>query len=217
MLGRRNVAQQRQPTPAEALERLRQGNVRFVQGASNRTQLGWNPALVEQQRPFAVVLGCSDSRAPAELVFDQGLGDLFVIRVAGNVVAPSGIGSVEFAVSKFDTPLVVVMGHTRCGAVGATVEALEQDDSPGSKNLRSITERIRPHVEMAVRLAKRSGFSRDQLLQEAGRANIFASVDQLRHGSAILEQLVGVGQVEVVAAEYALESGFVEFFEVPRP
>ena len=152
----------------------------------------------------------------AELEFDQGLGDLFVIRVAGNVVAPSGIGSVEFAVSRFGTPLVVVMGHTLCGAVAATVQALEDGDSPESKNLRSITDRIAPHVESLVRLARRQPTERSVLLREAGRANILASTAQLRHGSPLLERMVATGELLVVGAEYELETGRVEFLDVLR-
>jgi len=203
-----------QPTAEECLRHLRDGNARFVQGAHDRAQLGWNPAIVDGQSPFAVILGCSDSRAPAELVFDQGLGDLFVIRVAGNVVAPSGVGSVEFAVLQFGTPLVVVMGHTRCGAVAATVQALEQGDSPRSKNLRSITDRIAPHIGALMRLGRAQGTDDKLLMREAVRANIQASTDQLRHGSAIIEELVGSGRVMVVGAEYELESGRVDFFDL---
>jgi carbonic anhydrase len=200
------------------LERLRQGNNRFVQGALDRVQLGWHPGIAEGQQPFAVILGCSDSRAPAELVFDQGLGELFVIRVAGNVIAPSGIGSVEFAVSQFGTPLVVVMGHTRCGAVSATVRVLHEDDSIPSKNLRSITDRIAPHVQGLVRMAKKQDIDPTLLMREAVRSNILASAEQLRHGSAILEELVESGRLLVVAAEYELETGRVDFFDVrPEP
>jgi carbonic anhydrase len=206
----------RQPTAEESLRRLRDGNARFVQGAQDRAPFAWHPGIVDGQRPFAVVLGCSDSRAPAELVFDQGLGDLFVIRVAGNVVAPSGIGSVEFAVSRFGTPLVVVMGHTLCGAVAASVQALEQGETPESKNLRSITDRIAPHVEGLVRLAHHQSTDRSVLLREAGRANTLASTAQLRHGSPLLEQMVASGELLVVAAEYELETGRVDFLDIGR-
>jgi carbonic anhydrase len=151
------------------------------------------------QRPFAVVLGCSDRARPQSWCSTRGW-DLFVIRVAGNVVAPSGIGSVEFAVAAFGTPLVVVMGHTLCGAVSATVQALEQGDSPESKNLRSITDRIAPHVESLVRLAQRVPTERAVLLREAGRANLLASTVQLRHGSPLLERLVSAA-ILVVGAE----------------
>jgi carbonic anhydrase len=203
-----------QPSAEKCLQRLREGNLRFMQGNHHRTILGWHPGIVEGQRPFAVIMGCSDSRAPAELVFDQGLGDLFVIRVAGPVVAPSGIGSVEFAVSQFGIPLVVVMGHTRCGAVGATLHVLQQNDSPQSKNLRSITDRIGPHIQSLVRLAEKQKTDPQVLLREAVRANILACTDQLRHGSTILEQLIGAQKLMVVGAEYELESGSVDFFDI---
>ena len=201
------------PTAEVALQRLREGNERFVKGEHHRTLLGWNPKIVDGQQPFAVILCCSDSRSPAELIFDQHLGDLFVIRVAGNVIAPSGTGSVEFAVEKFGTPLVVVMGHTRCGAIQATVEALE-GASPESRNLRAITDRISPHIEGLVRLAMKQQSDRQTMLREAGRANIVASASQLRHASAILEQAVSARKVMIVGAEYELESGRVDFFDV---
>jgi carbonic anhydrase len=132
---------------SEALERLREGNRRFVSdlakadGLSSRSR---RAELVTGQRPFAIILGCSDSRVPAEIVFDQGLGDLFVIRVAGNIVAPSQIGSVEFAAERFGTRLVVVLGHSQCGAVLATLEELQRPRESQSRNLRSIVDRIRP-------------------------------------------------------------------------
>ncbi|MHB1846054.1 MAG: carbonic anhydrase [Deltaproteobacteria bacterium] len=204
-----------QPSAEACLRRLREGNDRFVRGEHHRTLLGWNPGIVDGQQPFAVVLGCSDSRAPAELVFDQGLGDLFVIRVAGNVIAPSGIGSVEFAVSQFDTPLVVVMGHTRCGAIAATVQALEQGETPASKNLRSITDRIAPHIQGLVRLGRAHGTDRGLLLREAMQANVLASMSQLQHGSSLLEQYVSAGRLRVVGAVYELETGRVEFLGEP--
>jgi len=202
----------------EALDRLRDGNGRFVSerqrmrrpGSSRRTE------LVEGQAPFAIILGCSDSRVPAEMVFDQGLGDLFVIRVAGNVVAPSQIGSVEFAAERFGTRLVVVLGHSLCGAVVATIEELERPTEMRSPNLRSIVDRIRPAVE--VLLEAGVGGDRESLLQHAVRANIRASVDHLRHGSAILERLIEHEGLLVVGAEYSLESGMVDFLgDVPTP
>jgi carbonic anhydrase len=202
-------------TPEASLQRLREGNARFVRGAHDRAHLGWNPGIADGQRPFAAVLGCSDSRAPAELVFDQGLGSLFVVRVAGNVVAPSGIGSIEFTLG-LGTRLVVVMGHTQCGAVAATVQSLEQGEAPESKNLRSITDRIRPHIEAVVRLATEQHIERRVLLREAVRANIRASADQLRHGSSILEAACNTGQLVVVGAEYELETGRVDFFDLPQ-
>jgi carbonic anhydrase len=200
-------------TAREALERLREGNRRFVASIGNHATM---PSirrvdLQSQQQPFAIVLGCSDSRVPAEIVFDQGLGDLFVIRVAGNIVAPSQIGSVEFAASRFGTPLVVVLGHTQCGAILATIEELQQTGGHQSRNLRSIVDRVRPSVEILLQTELR----RDPaaLVHHAVRANVIASVNHLRHGSALLEQLIARGELSVVGAEYSLETGFVEFFE----
>lgn len=201
-------------TPAEALERLREGNARFVRGQRNGdlpVGAGRRHELVAGQNPFAVILGCSDSRVPAEIVFDQGLGDLFVIRVAGNVVAPSQIDSVEFAVDRFRTPLVVVLGHTSCGAVQATLEELERPSECRSRNLASIVGRIRPAVETLVETGL--GGDRRLLVHHAVRANVRASAHQLRHGSSVVEQLVQEGRVLVVGAEYSLETGEVDFFE----
>jgi len=202
----------------DALARLREGNDRFV---TNRSATGGalnqerRALLVDGQEPFAIVLGCSDSRVPAELVFDQGLGDLFVIRVAGNIVAPSQVGSVEFAAARFDTRLVVVMGHSQCGAIAATLEDLYGRTSTHSRNLRSIVDRIRPSVETLV--AGRHGLDPDALMDDAVRANVRASVDHLRHGSELLEQLIRAEGLVVVGAEYSLESGVVTFFEgVPK-
>lgn len=193
--------------PEEALARLREGNRRFIAGKGSAVR-HWNPALVEGQWPFAVVLGCADSRAPAEYVFDQGLGDLFVIRVAGNIVAPSLVGSVEFATSKFGTRLVVVMGHTQCGAVGATVHALEHG-APESENLRSIVNLITPHVEHMFH----GPGDHDARLAEAVRVNALASANELRRSSPILKELVAMGRVRIVAAVYDLATGKVEFLE----
>ena len=197
----------------EALARLRAGNRRFVtdvrgdraRGSSRRRE------LTAGQEPFAIVLGCSDSRVPAELVFDQGLGDLFVIRVAGNIVAPSQVGSVEFAAERFGTRLVVVLGHSRCGAVEATLEELGRPSRNRSPNLRSIVSRIRPAVEGL--LASRERLGPDELLARAVRANIRASVLHLRHGSPVLEGLIRRRGLRVVGAEYSLETGVVEFHQ----
>jgi carbonic anhydrase len=198
----------------EALARLRAGNHRFVSDEATAAASS-NPvrraALVAGQAPFAIILGCSDSRVPAELVFDQGFGDLFVIRVAGNVVAPSQVGSVEFAAARFGTRLVVVMGHSQCGAVAATLEELMGRATNDSRNLRSIVDRVRPAVETVIR----GGGDRDPeaLLRDAVRANVHASVKHLRHGSELLEQLVRDESLLVVGAEYSLETGVVTFFD----
>lgn len=167
--------------------------------------------LAAGQEPFAIILGCSDSRVPAEIVFDQGLGDLFVIRVAGNIVAPSQVGSVEFAAGRFGTRLVVVLGHSQCGAVIATLEELGRPSQDQSPNLHSIVDRIRPSVVplLGTGLAQQP----DDLIRHAVRANIRASANHLRHGSELLEQLIQKDGLRVVGAEYSLESGSVEFFD----
>jgi len=194
-----------------ALERLRQGNARFVENvAAADAGHDRRAELVRGQAPFAIILGCSDSRAPAELVFDQGLGDLFVIRVAGNIIAPSLVGSVEFAAERFGTKLVVVMGHTQCGAILAAIEQLRHPSGGGSPNVQDIVDRVRPAVESVV--ATRPDLQGDALVREAVRANIRASVGQLRHGSPLLEGLIRREGLLVVGAEYALETGVVEFF-----
>ncbi len=198
----------------EALERLKEGNGRFVSGVRSLDTLmsqSRRSELISGQTPFAVILGCSDSRVPVEIIFDQGLGDLFVIRVAGNVVAPSLIGSVEYAVSQLGTQLVVVMGHTQCGAVQATLQELQQPTENQSRNLRSIVERIRPSVEELLETDIRH--DQAMLTKHAVRSNVRVSAYQLRHSSEILEQLIEEGKLLVVGAEYALETGVVDFFD----
>jgi carbonic anhydrase len=200
----------------EALARLRDGNRSFVAGIGDPAATLGQPRrlpLPDAQEPFAIVLGCSDSRVPAELVFGQGFGDLFVIRVAGNIVAPSQVGSVEFAAARFGTRLAVVLGHTQCGAIAATLEELRQPASHQSPNLRSIVDRIRPAVQPL--LATTGGGKPEALLAHAVRANIRAAADHLRHGSAVLERLVEHDGLLIVGAEYCLETGVVDFFDVP--
>jgi carbonic anhydrase len=198
----------------EALTRLRQGNLRFasnVRGSDAFLSHTRRAELAAGQQPFAIILGCSDSRVPAELVFDQGLGDLFVIRVAGNIVAPSQVGSVEFAAARFGTQLVVVLGHSQCGAILATIEELRMPTENQSRNLRAIVDRVRPAVEglFATDLRHDS----DALVRQAVRTNIQASVNHLRHGSPVLEQLIQDDGLLVVGAEYSLETGAVDFFD----
>lgn len=199
-----------------ALNRLKEGNQRFVTGEQNRdalTDQAKRQATMNSQEPFAIILGCSDSRVPAELVFDQGVGDLFVIRVAGNVVAPSQIGSVEFAAAQFGTPLVVVLGHSQCGAVTATLNELQQPTNLRSRNLQSIVSRIRPAVEGLLETELRD--QPEKLISEAVKANVRASVNQLSNGSAILEKLIQEEKLTVVGAEYSLATGKVAFFDQP--
>jgi carbonic anhydrase len=198
----------------QALIRLREGNRRFANDETitpERSNSVRRAALMAGQEPFAIILGCSDSRVPAELVFDQSFGDLFVIRVAGNVVAPSQVGSVEFAASRFGTRLVVVMGHSQCGAIIATLEDLQGGTDTHSENLRDIVDRVRPSVETVLSIMYNA--PHEDLVREAVRANVRASVDHLRHGSDLLEELIKETGLLIVGAEYSLETGVVEFFD----
>jgi carbonic anhydrase len=195
---------------ADALQRLRDGNRRFVNGepenADSVTEAR-RAELVAGQDPFAVILSCSDSRVPVELVFDQGLGDLFVIRVAGNIVAPSQIGSIEYAASQLGTRLVVVLGHSNCGAVDATLAELAQEQAHRSPNLRAIVDRIRPAIEPLLEAGE------DVSLSGAVLANVRHSVEHLRHDSEILSELIDRGDLTVVAAKYWIDTGEVRFFD----
>lgn len=197
----------------EALVRLKEGNKRFVAGETDSEELRHSSRraeLVNKQEPIAIILGCSDSRVPAELVFDQSVGDLFVIRVAGNIVAPSQVASVEFCAEKFKTQLVVVLGHTNCGAVSATISELGIPAEERSENLHAIVSRIRPSVETLLEtdLVNRP----EELLTAAVRSNVRSCVSHLQHGSRILEQLTNSNGLRIVGAEYSLETGNVEFF-----
>lgn len=201
-------------TAEQALQMLKDGNARFVESLKNpnATLLASN-ALTDVHEPYAIILGCSDARVPAEIVFDQSLGDLFVIRVAGNVVAPSQIGSVEFATEKFGTKLVVVLGHSHCGAVTACVETLINPEQYFSPNLQSIVDRIRPSVYNLHEIYTANGqeVDADELVERGIRANVRMSVSQLKHGSRALEDLVNSGQLLIVGAVYSLQTGKVEF------
>jgi carbonic anhydrase len=202
----------------EALKLLREGNQRFVSEVPNRDTVESRARrleLAKGQEPFAAILGCSDSRVPVEIIFDQGLGDLFVIRVAGNIVAPSLIGSVEFAAEQFGTRLVVVLGHTRCGAIETTLQQLQRPVENQSHNLHSIVDFIRPGIVGLLSTELRH--NREALVREASRANVRASVNHLRHGSDIIENLTQNAGLIVVGAEYSLETGIVDFFENVPP
>ena len=206
-------------TARVALERLRDGNRRFTSNVRSHDSLASEARRAEVasgQEPFAIILGCSDSRVPAEIVFDQGVGDLFVIRVAGNIVAPSQIGSVEFAADRFRTRLVVVLGHSQCGAILATIDELTRPTVNQSRNLHSIVDRVRPAVEPLLRTELRR--DPEALVRSAVRANVRISAGHLRHGSGILEHLIEKDGLAVVGAEYSLETGVVDFFDgVPDP
>jgi carbonic anhydrase len=203
----------------DALLRLREGNQRFAEGAG-QLESHMAPRLrrefLDAQDPVAIILGCSDSRVPVEMVFDQDLGELFVIRVAGNVVSPSQIGSVEYAAECFGTRLVVVLGHTQCGAVEVTLNELQQPSGNQSPNLRAIVDRIRPSVEGL--LEEGVGDDPVALAEQAIRSNVRVSAENLSHGSRIIEQLVDDDKLLIVGAEYSLETGIVDFFyNVPLP
>ncbi len=203
---------------AAALQKLREGNMRFAanaRGAGTLITAARRAKLTAAQEPFAIVLGCSDSRVPVELVFNQGPGDLFVIRVAGNIVAPSLIGSVEFAADRFGTRLVVVLGHSSCGAIAATIDELHRPTQNQSPNLRAIVDRIRPGVEELV--ARHQAQGTLAVEHAAMTANVRASVDQLRHGSAIIEGLIASDGLVVTGAWYSLETGRVDFLEESLP
>jgi carbonic anhydrase len=203
-------------TADEALQRLIDGNKRFSHASKEGLPLQRNTACGDtnqEQNPFAIILGCSDARVPAEIVFDQGIGDLFVIRVAGNIVAPSQVGSIEFAAELFGAKLVVVLGHSHCGAIKATLDELERPSESRSRNLASIVSRIRPAVETLFESSLRD--DPEALIRHSVRANVRASTSHLRHGSEILEHLIESEGLRVVGAEYSLETGLVEFFDLP--
>ena len=206
------------PIPAlKALQRLIQGNRRF---AKNRVtgllsvHRDVRKLMLKSRGPFAIILSCSDSRAPSEILFDQGLGDLFVIRVAGNVVAPSLIGSIEFAAATTPARLVVVMGHTQCGAIQATLEVMEGKKSQLAENIYDIVDRIQPHIQRLVS-RKKGAYKREEILRDAVRANVLASADHLRHGSRFLEDMVRRRELMIVGAEYDIQTGTVDFFDLP--
>lgn len=209
---RRQPSEQILMDASAALSQLREGNARFVANQSTLNIGDTDRAtLTTGQKPFAVILGCSDSRVPTEVVFDQGIGDLFVIRIAGNVVAPSQIGSVEFAAKKFGIRLVVVLGHTHCGAIEATVDELRRPADQQSKNIATIIDRIKPSVDELLRTGEIR--DRDELIQRAARENVRYSAEALRHGSTIIETLVEDRELSIVGAEYSLDTGAVDFFD----
>jgi carbonic anhydrase len=208
----------RRVSARDALDKLREGNARFATNARGTGTLitaARRAKLTSAQEPFAIVLGCSDSRVPVELVFNQGPGDLFVIRVAGNIVAPSLIGSVEFAADRFGTRLVVVLGHSSCGAIAATIEELHRPALDSSPHILDIVNRIRPGVEKIVAQHESEGALAVE--HAVMTANVRASVDQLRHGSAIIEHQIANDGLVVTGAWYSLETGKVEFLEELLP
>lgn len=201
---------------SEALTRLKEGNQRYLKNERVRSVVtcpDQRSELADGQEPFAIVLGCADSRVPAEIVFDQGVGDLFVIRVAGNIVAPSQVGSVEFAADQFGTRLVVVLGHSHCGAVKATLEEMKNPADTASPNIASIVNRVMPALKGLDADVPAEDY--DALVELAVKANIAASVTNLQEGSAILENLIASDGLIIIGAEYDLASGVVDFFDLP--
>ena len=200
--------------PDKALQKLIEGNKRYIEGTADGAELTITTRrqdITDGQNPFAVILGCSDSRVPAELVFNRGLGDLFVIRVAGNIVAPSQIGSVEFACQHFGTRLVVVLGHSHCGAINATVDALTGGSGSLSPNVASIVDLVTPAVHPIVMSEQYA--DKDELIHEAMRANVEQSVNELQMRSSILRDMVNKDQIRIIGAEYSLETGVVDFYQ----
>jgi carbonic anhydrase len=200
--------------PIDALENLKAGNRRFSSNQRDADALAsqaHRPELAAGQKPHAIVLGCADSRVPAELVFDQGLGDLFVVRVAGNIAAPSQVGSIEFAVQSFGVPLIVVLGHSNCGAIRATIDELEQPTGGHSPDLTTIVDQIKPAI--AALMDTSSHENQAELIAKGIRANVSMAANHLRHGSQVLQEKVNSGELWVVGAEYSLETGVVEFFD----
>lgn len=198
--------------PDKVLQELVAGNMRFLAGNSTKCIHSSLRKLKEfaeaGQLPKAILLSCSDSRAPAEIIFDQDIGDLFVIRVAGNIVAPSLVGSVEFAAGTFGTNLVIVMGHTECGAIKATLNHIENPQSIESENIHDIVSRIKPHI---FSIAQMQGISEKEKAIRAAKSNVLASVSQLSHSSRLIKELVNQKKIKIVGALLDLSNGQVEF------
>lgn len=196
-------------SPDEALALLREGNQRFLRGepighAQSRPE--HLAQLAQAQRPFCVLVGCSDSRVSPELLFGRSLGDLFIVRNAGNVVDLAAMGSIEYGVAVLGAPLVLVLGHERCGAVQAAVDVVEHDASfPGS-----IGQMIEPIIPAVLR-ARREGDH--DLLDRAVRANIQRVVERLRTTEQMLMEPLREGSLKIVGARYDLDDGNVEFLE----
>ena len=193
-------------SPEEALALLKEGNQRFVSGQTLRQNVSEekrNSLVTKGQKPFAVVVSCSDSRLPPELIFDQGLGDLFVVRVAGNVIGPLAMGSVEYGVEHLHAPLLVILGHNHCGAVKASVDGGEV---PGS--IGAIVEKIKPSVDKV----RSSGAAGDLIYEQVEDANVKAMVEEVQT-SPIVKELLHEGHLSIIGAKYCQETGKVTFFE----
>ncbi len=191
----------------DALELLKEGNARFVSGKS--AEIHRTHKMVDNQEPFAVVLGCSDSRVPPEIVFDRGVGDMFVIRIAGNIVTPLELGSTEFAAVQFGPRLVVVMGHTCCGAVQATVKTLASGLTAQTADLSAGMKTIVEHIGVSVDLETDEAHIVDQTIE----ANVRNSVKSLREQSQVLIDLCNDDGMMIVGAVYDIGTGVVSFLD----
>lgn len=204
------IAQERNPISADqAIERLKAGNARFVAGKTIHPRQ--DPARIREvakgQRPYAIIVGCSDSRVPNEIIFDEGLGDLFIVRTAGQVAAAASFGSIEFATSVLGANLIVVLGHTECGAVAAACNY--QKHVPG--HIITLVNNIKPAAMTVERLVQMGKLAKESFVNEAVRENVRLQVEQLRRLEPILAEQVRTGQIKIVGAVYDLATGKVEF------
>lgn len=199
-------------SPEDAFRLLEEGNKRFVNNQLANYNLGQTRRneLVQGQKPFAVVVACSDSRVAPEHLFDQGLGDIFVIRVAGNILDKAEIGSIEYAVDHLGSPLVVILGHESCGAVTAAVAKFE---NPAETHTTENIDAFLDNIEPAVAEAKEDNLEGKELIEEAAEINVELAVDQLLRDSSIVKEGVDAGKVKVVGAKYLLTNGDVEWFD----
>ncbi len=196
---------------SQSLTKLMDGNKRFVSGNLSQKDLGdaKRKELAKGQKPSAIVVTCSDSRVSPELLFDQGLGDIFVVRVAGNVVDPVALGSIEYAAEHLQSPLVFVLGHEKCGAVSATLETLETKGK-AEGNIGEIIKKIMP----AAVAAKKKGGTKDDILEAAIKENIKNTSKEIMQKSTIIQHLVHENKLNIAAGEYSLQTGHVEMVEL---
>jgi carbonic anhydrase len=199
-------AQEKAPTGEEALQRLKQGNARFAADKLDQKKdisAKRRGDTAKGQQPFAIILGCADSRVPPELVFDQGLGDLFVVRVAGNVINPANLGSIEYAVEHFKVPLIVVLGHESCGAVEA---AIAGGELPG--NIAKLIKEVQPGKDLPK--------DKTAALAVGVKNNALEQAARLTQQSTILKDFAASKRVQIAAGVYSLKSGAVEWLELPK-
>lgn len=196
--------------PIEAIRILKEGNKRFLTGQSNHTTDLQEQVqeTAEAQYPFVAILGCVDSRSPAELLFDQGLGKIFNIRIAGNIVNSDILGSLEYACTALNTKLILVLGHTQCGAVQAACDDLKLE------NVTALLEKIKPAIKAEKEIRKNRNGSNSTFVNSVSKHNVGLSVDQIRQGSTVLSELESAGKISIASAIYDVETGEVSFMEV---